>query len=156
MRASIVFSGIAAAMLAVGAAAGEETEYTVDEVAPLSTQGRATLEARAGPVTFGEVLLQGMPSEGDPGRDPSPVVVVSNQGSSTAKLTITVSLEDDEGNVYSMGTRAARLDEGASNETFAVFDSGHLKPFVPHRQLSPGDWPKVTVVHLVARVVTKG
>jgi hypothetical protein len=146
MRTSMVISGIAAALLATGAAAKTKADFSADKAAPLSPEGRAVLDAEAGPVEFGEVLMQDVPTEADPQRDPKPVVLVSNRGDAVAHFTVTVTLEDDQGNVLAKGVRSAKLDEDTSNETFAVPISGRLKP---------SDWLKVTVVHLVVRLATK-
>jgi hypothetical protein len=146
MRTSTLISGIAAALLATGAAAKTKADFTVDKAAPLSTEGRAVLDAEAGPVAFGEVLIQDVPTEADPRRDPKPVVLVSNRGDAVAHFTLTVTLEDDQGNVLAKGVRSAKVDEDTSNEIFAVSLSGNLKP---------GDWQKVKVVHLVVRLSTK-
>jgi hypothetical protein len=146
MRASMVMTGFAAALLAAGASAKSRAEFTADKAAPLSAQGRAELAAQAGPVEFGAVLIQDIPTQADPKRNPTPVVLVSNRGDATAVFKITLTLEDDQGNVLARGTRSAKLDEDTSNETVSVSLDGHLKP---------GDWQKVAAVHLVVKLETK-
>ena len=146
MRATMVISGIAASLLAAGAAAKTPMSFSGENAAPLSPQGRANVAVQAGPVEFGEVLIQDMPTATDPWRDPKPVALVSNRGDAVARFTITISLEDDQGNVLAKGVRSAKLDEDTSNETFSVSLSGHLKA---------GEWEKVTTVRLAVSVNIK-
>lgn len=144
MRASTLIAGIAAALLVSGTAAAEDQEWKVEKTAPVSRDGIGILDAEAGPVVFGEVLLQGIPSELDPGRVPALVVVISNRLDEEAEAVITVTLEDDKGTVLAKGRRSVELDEEVSNEPFRMHDLGS--------QLKPQDWPKVTVVRIDAVV----
>lgn len=143
MRTSTLISGIAAALLASSAAA-EDQEWKVEKTGPVSRDGIGILDAEAGPVVFGEVLLQGIPSELDPGRVPALVVVISNRLDEEAEAVVTITLEDDKGTVLAKGRRSVELDEEVSNEPFRMHDLGS--------QLKPQDWPKVTVVRIDAVV----
>lgn len=148
MRASTWICGLAAGLLATGAAARERTTYEVDKAVPVAADGCVLLDAQAGPVTFVEVLLEDLPSEVDPRSAPDAVVVVSNLGDDEADLSVTVTLEDADGVVLDSATRSFELDEYSTNETFSVFHRG-----VGSRHLAKGEWPRVKTVRLVARVV---
>lgn len=148
MRTSTWICGLAAGLLATGASARERTTYEVDKAVPVTADGCVLLDAQAGPVTFVEVLLEDLPSEVDPRSAPGAVVVVSNGGDSEADLSITVTLEDGDGVVLDRATRSLDLDEDTTNETFSVLHRGEGS-----KRLAEGEWPRVKVVRLVARVV---
>jgi hypothetical protein len=143
-------SGICAvALLSAWAARAEE--LTFDQVAPLSSDGRAAVDGDAGPVHFAEIVVNGVPSEDKIRKDthewdhakPRPIVTLSNPSSNDAKVRLDLTLEDDQGNVYMRCSRSAEVDGHTKKDTYSVCVSDVMKTM---------DWPKVTRVHLVARV----
>lgn len=151
--ATLVFAMMLVA-LAIGPQLRSQESYTVDKMVPMPKTGRADLKFEAGPVTFEEIVIRNMPDEEDLAKaknDPSDKchpklqVGVSNKGTAKMKFHLTVRLEDKDGNIYMSCDRNDTVEPGAVNDHTNLCWLDSMKTL---------DWPKVTAVHIIAKVTT--
>ena len=76
---------------------------------------------------------------------PKLAVGVSNKGTTKIKFHLTVRLEDKDGNIYMSCDRNDDIDPGAVNDHTNLCWLDSMKTL---------DWPKVTAVHIIAKVTT--
>jgi|GEM_PF-2280916 len=139
-------------VLAVGTMLWSQEPYTVDKTVPLPKTGQADLKFEAGPVIFDEVIIRNMPDEEDLAKaknnpsdkcHPKLQVGVSNKGTAKMKFHLKVRLEDKDGNVYMSCDRNDTAEPGAVNDHTNLCWLDSMKTL---------DWPKVTAVHIIAKV----
>ncbi|HYD39812.1 MAG TPA: hypothetical protein VEB43_03200 [Anaeromyxobacter sp.] len=128
-------------------------EHKVDVSGEVDTaRGIAYVEdGRVGPVLFRQVIFQNIPNEGEL-RDADaddrarvlPVLVLSNLGSSRAKLDLKLQLEDDLDRVV-MTCTVSRYQGTDRNDLMDKLCGGN-------ESMLTIDWPKVKVVRLVGMV----
>jgi hypothetical protein len=128
-------------------------EHKVDVWGEVDTaRGIAMVEdGRVGPVLFRQVVFQNMPNEGEL-RDADmddrsriqPVLVLSNLGSSRAKLDLKLQLEDDMDRVV-MTCTISRYQGTGRNDLMDKLCGGV-------ESMLTIDWPKVKMVRLVGMV----
>jgi len=143
------------AFLALGAipAAAKDHAFSFNKTVKFPKGNIAALEIKAGPLTFTEVIIRNPPNAGDikdaqtkdPGDNchPKLQVGVSNGGDREMKFHVTVSLEDDAGNVYLKCDREDDVDAGADNDHTNLCWLDSMKTI---------DWPKLTLVRVRADV----
>jgi hypothetical protein len=138
--------------LAAGTVLQSEEPFSVDKTVPLPKTGQADLKVEAGPLVFEEVIIRNMPDEEDLAKaknDPSDKchpklqVGVSNKGAAKMKFHLKVRLEDKDGNVYMSCDRNDSIEPGAVNDHTNLCWLDSMKTL---------DWPKVTAVHIIAKV----
>ncbi len=137
-------------------AAAKEHAFTLNKTVKFPKGEKATLNFKAGPLTFTEVIIRNPPNAGDiknaqtkdPGDNchPKLQVGVSNEGKTEAEFRVVVSLEDDEGNVYLKCDRDDNIDPGSENDHTNLCWLDSMKTI---------DWPKLTVVRIQADVDPK-
>lgn len=152
------FAGIAlflaASLLALGAGLVllAEEPYTVDKTVPMPKTGQADLKFEAGPLVIEEIVIRNMPDDEDLAKaksDPSDkchpklAIGVSNKGTVKTKFHLKVQLEDKDGNIYMSCDRNDESEPGAVNDHTNLCWLDSMKTL---------DWPKVTVIHIVAKV----
>lgn len=151
MRVSTVIRLAVACLLYAGGARAAEPvkELDVDKAFPVLNGEAAELNLEAGPIVFTKLLLRNPPSEEEireatnDNAHPKPVVYITNNGSSKARILITVSLEDGQGKVFLKCTKTAKVDAGEKDDSANLCWIENMKV---------ADWPKVKLAHLVAHV----
>ena len=142
-------------VIVAGTMLQSQEPYTVDKTVPLPKTGQADLKLDAGPVIFDEVIIRNIPDEEDLAKaknnpsdkcHPKLQVGVSNKGTAKMKFHLTVRLEDKDGNVYMSCDRNDTAEPGAVNDHTNLCWLDSMKTL---------DWPKVTAVHIIAKVTTE-
>lgn len=145
-----------AVLLPCAVTAAAPTTFVIDQVIPLSPDGRLAVSRKAGPVLINQILFQNLPTA-DEARDavrpgersrPHPLLVVTNPSARVARLESTVTLEDEDGTVYMTCAATHEVRGGSSNQL--------VPSFLPGVWMRTVDFRKVKVAHLVVRVELVG
>jgi hypothetical protein len=146
MRVSWATSVVVAVLSA--SAARADQEFTFDQAAPVSSDGQVELTGEAGPLQVLGIVIRDVPGPEKILEDthewnhakPRPIVTLANPVPGDAKARLDLTLE---GNVYMKCSRAAEVDGHTKKDTYNLCVSVVMRTM---------DWPKVTRVHLVARI----
>jgi hypothetical protein len=145
---------LAVALLALGAgrAFPADGPGSAEKTIPVPKTGQAELKFDVGPLVIEEIIIRNVPDDedlakakGDPSDKchPKLQVGVTNKGSAKTKFHLQVQFEDKDGNIFMSCDRNDDIEPGAVNDHTNLCWLDSMKTL---------DWPKVTVVRVVAKV----
>ncbi len=134
----------------LGRADDGEEEYPISASDTIRDGVLADLDGAAGPVIFGQVLLDNVPTALEVRRAgpqsrarPRPTLVVSNSGSTSARVSLDVQFEDDAGTVLLSCAFYTNVKPGW-NEL--------VDKICVHEDMPLLAWPKVQVIRVAGKV----